>query len=472
MSAADSTQLLPEAVSWTEGMLLSPQHFQQNDIYWHATLRQRLAAVQPNFWGIQELALDMTELVKGRVVVERLRAVMGDGLVIDYPGHYAPQPLMLDLSKHDWTGAPNVSVHLRIPVRGRGAASNIGDMQRYTTEPGALEADESNVQDEINVDRLRPRIGLYAGDSVPKSYCSFPLLRLRGDTRGVHLTDFHPPMLDLAASAFQGDVSLRNLLDNLSARLWAKYRELLGVRIGEQPRYGEDSVAQVYAARCLAMALPAFDVALKSGVAHPYELYVALAQLVGFVAATPSAPQPPALPGYVHNDCMPAFQQAIRYITTQIDQLNADYRVLEFEPVGRSGFRCRLPAGTRTDSLFIELRPRSGQTGPALGNWLRNARIAAHEMLQTLLRRRFPGAGVREADAARIAALNLRPGSFVFEIRNANIELDEGKTRRLIVDDDELVILGEPGDEVPASILLYLPRTREAMPTAPPSGDG
>ncbi|KGI78271.1 type VI secretion system baseplate subunit TssK [Oleiagrimonas soli] len=472
MPVVDPSILLPEAVSWTEGMLLSPQHFQQNDIYWHATLRQRMAAIQPNFWGIQTLKLDITELVKGRVAIERLRAIMGDGLLVDYPGHYGSQPLALDLSKHDWTVTPEVTVHLRIPVRGRGAASDIGDMRRYTTEPGALEADESNVQDEINVDRLRPCLSLFAGDNVPKSYCSFPLLRLRGDSRGVHLTDFHPPMLQVDASDFQGDNSLRSQLENLSARLWAKYRELLGVRIGEQPGYAEDSVAQVYAARCLAMALPAFDVVLKSGVAHPCDLYVALAQLLGFVAATPSAPQPPALAGYEHENCMPQFQQAIGYITKQIDQLNADYRILEFEPVGRSGFRCRLPAGTHTDTLYIELRPRAGQSGPTLGHWLRNARIAAHEMLQTLLRRRFPGAGVREADATRVASLNLRPGAFVFQVSNANIELDGGQVRRLIVDNDELVILGEPGDEVPASILLYLPRVRDGAPAATTGGGG
>ena len=74
----DNQPSVPEAVSWSEGMLLSPQHFQQNDIYWHALLQHHLSVLQPHCWGVLELALDPTELVKGRVVVERLRARGGD----------------------------------------------------------------------------------------------------------------------------------------------------------------------------------------------------------------------------------------------------------------------------------------------------------------------------------------------------------------------------------------------------------
>lgn len=457
-TANDRSPSVPEAVSWSEGMLLSPQHFQQNDIYWHALLRHHVAVAQPDFWGVIELAIDATQLAKGRLVVERLRGVMDDGLLVEYPGFYAPQALELDLSGHDWSARPQVTVHLRVPVRGRGAASDIGDMQRYTTERGALEADEHNTQDEIEIDRLRPKLSLVAADSVATSYCSFPLLALRGDARGVHLTDFHPPMTRLSASDFQGGASLRERLAGLSAALWAKYRELLGVRAGDYPSLADETNPQVRAARCLAMAMPAFDVLLKAGNTHPATLYAELARLVGFVAATPGAPQPPALDAYRHADCMPQFQQAIEYVRAQLSRLNADYHVLEFEQIGAAGFRCALPRGIDTSTLYVELRPRSGQTGTMLGGWLDSARIANEDLIYTLVKRRFPGAGIQPADARRVAALNLRAGSFVYAVSNGHIELDDGGRRPLIADDRNLVVLGEPGDAVPAAMLLYLPR--------------
>jgi len=457
---ADNLPVLPEAVSWSEGMMLSPQHFQQNDIYWNNYLHHQLSVLQPYCWGVLDLALDGAELLKGRVVFERLRCVMNDGLLIDFPGHFVPQDMSLDLSKHDWNVEPRVVVQLRVPIRGKGAASNIGDMQRYTTEPGSLEADENTGKDEIAVDRLRPKMSLVAGVSVAKCYCSFPLLELRGDSRGVHLTEYHPPLLRSDASLFLGDASLQRVLKNLSEAMWKKYRELLGVRIDDrgESRYDGESSAQVMAARYLVMGLPRFDVLLQSGTTHPYDLYVALSQLVGFLAATPGASQPPAMLAYDHNQCMPLFQRAIDYVLVQLARMNADYSVIDFQQVGVSGFRCMLPQGIATDKLLIELRPRAGQNTKTLDTWLSGARIATEELIYILVRRRFSGATVTAADAATVAALNLRPGAFVYTITGGSIDVDASTAKPLILDGHTLVILGEPDDKVPAGITLYLPR--------------
>jgi type VI secretion system protein ImpJ len=460
MNALDAPDILPEPVSWSEGMLLSPHHFQQNDIYWNNLLHRRLSTLQPHAWGVLDMALDPTELTKGRVVFQRLRCVMTDGLVIDYPGHFAPAALSLDLSGNDWNQQKQVRVHLRVPVRGKGAASDIGDMQRYTIEPGNLEADENTGKDEIVVDRMRPKLSLAAGDSVAKSYSSVPLLELYGDSRGVHLAPFHPPMLCIGASSFQNETSLQRSLTTLSELLWKKYRELLGVRLDDhgQSRLGSESSAQVQAARYLVMALPAFDVMLQSASTHPADLYLGLSQLVGFVAATPGAPPPPVLGAYDHGDCQPGFIRAITYVRDQLNRLNASYRVLEFQRVGASGFRIQLPHGIDVSKLLIELTPRGGQNAATLAQWLGSARTANEELIYLLVRRRYPGVTVKEAVPAQVAALNLRPGAFVYELDNALIEGEDGSPRPLISEGHTLVILGEPDEYVPAAITLYLPR--------------
>ncbi|WP_266171054.1 type VI secretion system baseplate subunit TssK [Dyella subtropica] len=458
----DIPPLLPEAISWSEGMLLSPQHFQQNDIYWGRLLHHQLSVLQPWCWGVLEMALDNTELVKGKVVIERLRCVMPDGLLVEYPGYFAPQPLTLDLSKHDWNAAPKVLVQIRVPVRGKGAASKIGDLQRYTAEQGQLEADENTGGDDIEVDRLRPCIGLVAGDAIAKCYGAMPLLELQGDTRGVHLTDYHPPMLRMAACAFQGDSGLRSSLKQLSEAIWSKYRDLLGLRLADrgEARFAGDSNPQVLAAHQLVTGMPFFDVLLHADVTHPYDLYKALAQLVGFTAAIASAEPPPAMPAYLHEQCMPAFRQGLDYVNAQLARLHAGYSVIDFEQVGAAGFRCQLPSGIATDKLLIELRPRQGQNGGNLNQWLNNARTATEELIYLLVRRRYPGATVRAAGATTVAALNLRPGAYVYEVINGSIEVDTQTMRPLIVDGHTLVIMGEPDDNVPGGITLYLPRTR------------
>jgi type VI secretion system protein ImpJ len=459
-AVADSQPCVPEAISWSEGMLLAPHHFQQNDIYWHALLRQQMAALHPYYWGVLDLALDPTELARGRVVVRRLRAVMDDGLLVDYPGHFGTQPLMLDLAGHDWSAQRTATVHLCVPVRGKGAASEGGDMQRYTVVPGEPVADENSGHDELPVDRLRPKISLGVGEAMARSYASFPLLKLEAQSRGVHLAAFHPPMLRVDASAFHGEGSLLARLRALSAAAWSKYRELVGSRMDgrPEPRYANDAGLQMQAARHLVMGLPGLDVLLHAGHTHPFELYVALARMVGFVAAIAGSRPPPALDAYDHGDCLPQFDRALGYLHDELDRLNAQYVAIELRQVGAAGFMCTLPADAATDRLLIELQPRAGQDAAALGGWIDGARIATDDLMSTLVRRRYPGATVAPASAAQVAALNLRPGAFVYAVADGDIELEQAGTRRLLEPGRTLVILGEPDDHVPAAIVLYLPR--------------
>ncbi|MET0254499.1 MAG: type VI secretion system baseplate subunit TssK [Luteibacter sp.] len=451
---------VPDAVSWSEGMLLSPQHFQQNDIYWHALLQQRLSALQPNGWGVLDLVLDRTALAGGIVSVERLRAVMRDGLLVEYAAGVPGASLQLDLSTHDWTSDPVLTVHLCVPVRGKGAANVHGEMQRYTTLPGDLVADENTGKDEIAVDRMRPVMALLAGEAMPRSYSSFPLLRLTGDARGKRLAPFHPPMLRLEASAFQGERGLEARLKALSVLLWTKYRELMGASGGgrAERRHASESHAQVRAARFLVTALPGFDVLLQSGNAHPFELYKAVASLVGVLAASDGAPQPPALGGYDHDDCVVQFERAFAYLTAQLARLNADYEVYEFRRVGVSGFQCVLPPGMDTTRLLVELRPAVGETGQTLDGWINAAAIGTDELVSTLVRRRDTGAPVKRAGAGQVAALNLPAGSFVYEVAQRQIDPESGAARALLVAGRTLVILGEPGSHVPTAVTLYVPR--------------
>lgn len=461
MSATvDSLPSVPEAVSWSEGMLLSPQHFQQNDIYWNALLRHQLSVLQPFSWGLLKLSMDMNQLVKGIIVIERLYCVMDDGLLFDYPGYFEALPLTLDLSKQDWVTEPCVKVHLRVPIRGKGAASQNGALQRYTTVPGDLEADENTGKDEIAVQRVRPKMDLVAGSAVAKCYSSFPLFELQWESQGIRLTTFHPPMLRLEASLFQRQASLQAMLKELSSALWAKYRELLGNRANDKSSSrASDLSAHAVAARHLVMALPAFDVMLTSGCASPYDFYLALAQIVGIVASIDGARSPPALGAYDHWDCMPQFTAALDYVNAEVACLNADFDVIEFKQVGAGSFKCALPMGVTTDSLLIELQPRAGQTVATLGQWIDSARIATDGLITTLVRRRDPGAVTRPASTAQAAALHLPAGAFVYVVTNGSIELDS-TTQPLLVAGRTVMIMGEPDNNVPAAITLYLPRAQ------------
>lgn len=447
---------VPEAVQWSEGMLLTPQHFQQNDIYWHSVLRHQMAQLEPHYWGLLDLQLDEAALRGGKIRVRSLHAVMPDGLVVQYPAPGQEETLVLDVSA-DARLRENrsLTVHLAVPVRAEGAASRASSIQRYDSVQGALELDENTGEERVEVCRLRPRLSLIAGDQVPAKYVAMPLLEVRRDLGGhFELTGYHPPLLRIGASRFLGDAALATRLEALATHVRAKAKELLGVADGDAPAVCGNA-HQDRAVRRLVTALPPFEVLVRAGTAHPFALYVALAQLVGHMAGLNDDPIPMLLDPYRHDDAAPGFYKALRQLTAALAKLHSAYEVSAFERIGDGVFARNLAAGLRTERLIIELRPASGQPPDALGRWLSQACVGAAPLVPLLRRRRLPGARVRPLPPEQAAALGA-PSGALYEIVNQAIEHDD-KLVPVIQAGTALQIHGASNGQAPAAIVLYTP---------------
>ena len=56
---------IPDRIQWHEGMLLSPQHFQQLQARLDAQSAWQLLAAQPLAWGVRRLEIDHGALAGG-----------------------------------------------------------------------------------------------------------------------------------------------------------------------------------------------------------------------------------------------------------------------------------------------------------------------------------------------------------------------------------------------------------------------
>lgn len=472
-----SIQTLPDPVHWSEGMLLSPQHLQQNDIAWQAHLNHRLACVVPHARGIGKLALDRESLGKGIVRVTALECLLDDGHAVIYPGNYRDLKLECEVGELcRKTGRP-VRVWLALPRRGiDGAGFSTAD-RRYDVLPGELTGDE-NLDNgyQVSVERMQARIRLLAGTTVPPQYAACPLLEVALDAQGrFRLTPYHPPMLHAGASGFQDQptqrCSLQSKLEELTARLWGKLRELGAGRRDDAPQAASEpdseDARQLATAHRLAACLPPLEIAVASRRAHPEDLYRALAQVVGQVASIGADPIPLKMEPYAHDDCMPLFERAIAYIDGKLALVNTLWEHLDFARFGEGGFARRLPAGIGSEVL-IELKYRAGQNPDEVKEWLRRACIASSEVMPEVRRRRLLNPPVRELSPQEIVQRKLRPQSIVFAIRSETIDI-EGKGRvPLFAAEQSLLIQGAPGERMPAAIVLALPKAApHAMPPVP-----
>lgn len=463
----DISALLPEAVQWSEGMLLSPQHMQQNDIYWSHQLRHLAACLQPHYWGILDLDYDETALAAGMLKLERLHAVMPDGVPVQYPGHLTDglgQPLELDLKKVEgWTDGP-LRIYLGMPVRAEGAASITSRIQRFDPVPGALEADENTGESRIEVGRLRPRLQLLPGIRVPAKFEAFPLLEIVRDAGGhFRVGPYHPPMLRVGAAAFLGQEQLGLRLSALTETIRAKIRDLVGGREVDDniARLDNEARQQLFVARHLAAVLPTLELRMRSRVAHPYDLFINLAAMAGQFAALGANPTPPVLDAYRHEDCLAGFTSLLDFINARLQLVTPAFEAMLFDRISDGGFARKLPDDMRPDTLLVELRGRNGMNGNVLRQWMLQARIASDDLMPVLEQRRLPGAAIRHLDPNQLGGLNVADGALLFEISNKALDVGD-KLVPVIRQGRALMVQGPADGSAPREIVLH--RSRGPQP--------
>jgi type VI secretion system protein ImpJ len=123
---------------WVEGMFLRHHHFQQQDRYLEAVMRDRVGALHPFHWGLSRAEVDGAALQAGAFGLSRAAGTMPDGLSFSFPDR-DPMPPRLEIDRD----TVNQTVYLVAPEGGAGkrlaSAPRPGGAQvstRYVVEEG------------------------------------------------------------------------------------------------------------------------------------------------------------------------------------------------------------------------------------------------------------------------------------------------------------------------------------------------
>ncbi|NOT89661.1 MAG: type VI secretion system baseplate subunit TssK [Lysobacter sp.] len=469
-------EFLPDAVQWSEGMLLSPQHFQQNDIHAQAMLHQRLASLTPHAWGVRRLQLDATRLADGLIKVTECDAVMPDGLPLVFRASASGPDLSLAVeARYGADGAPApVRVFLAIPPRAGAAQGPIGSrtsQRRYESLSGVETMDEVTGIGDVLVERQRARIELFAEKDLPAGYPALPLLEIIRDAYGaVSLTRYHPPMFRIGASAFLGAQGLQLQFAALRNDLWEKLRELAGTSEDDAPEsiavLSGEARMHLRIAREIAACLPLIDTILYDPLCSLQQAWWAMAQIVGRMAAIGGNPRPLKMDPYRHDDCQPQFQAALAFVMRKLALVNTDWDSPEFVRVGDGTYQ-RLLSEDSPQTVYLELRKREGQSAGELQAWLGQARIASGDLMPVLRQRRLPGASVRVLGAREVSSLGLRADALIFAVSSERLEMPQGMVESFRPG-LAMVVQGD-AQHAPAAIILHHRKQAGGASVAPPS---
>lgn len=381
---------IPEPVQWHEGMLLSPQHFQQASLRAESLLQFHLAQATPFRWGILGMQIDQARLAMGTFRVLSLQAILPDGLAVTYPHEDAP-PLDIDLlpMKDQLRDAPG-KIYLAVPARRPDIVAGTGETPRFRSVAGDEVVDENTGDNPMRLPRLRPNLLLLAAERPSAKYVAMPIAEVsfENDTLQV-IPTYLPPQLATPLDGTLGQLCLK-----LAQSLRQKASFLAERALGASGAGRQASLLETRSAvHCLVGALPGFEAALNTGVAHPFSLFVLAAGIAGQVASLGAAMVPPIFERYDHDDIAASFRPLLAFVERIVETISELHMTIAFALEG-GAFRLKLePAWLDEGALLVGVRGRAGANEGDVAQWMEEALIGDSEQIAPMMEARIRGAG-------------------------------------------------------------------------------
>lgn len=292
-------------IVWNEGMPLSPHHFQQQERHVFGEMAYRLSLALPYSSGVRRLVLDEEALANGRFHVLELDAVLPDGTALRTPA-IDPVPIGRDLTTAFTADRARLDVFLALPEERPGTAR-----VRAQAPPGALDSpfrsetlrlsDENAPGSDTEVAVARANVKLLLSGESLDGYRTLKVAQLERSSSGtiVRAKDWSPPALSLEAAGPVPAI-LRLVLESLSAK--SDTLKVQTRQVGGKVQYGTSDVMLFWQVHTVNSWIPVMAHFQRTPQAHPYELYTALAQLLGGLCTFASDRHPRDIPAYDHEN--------------------------------------------------------------------------------------------------------------------------------------------------------------------------
>ncbi|WP_028239103.1 type VI secretion system baseplate subunit TssK [Stutzerimonas azotifigens] len=322
-------------VVWQEGMLLRPQHFQQNDRYYDHQLKARTQQLGQYAWGFFTLEIDRQFLNMGKLVVSQASGILPDGSLFELGADR--EPLALDVPPN----TSNTPVYLALPlVTGNHIESRRPDQKDVLARFSAVDEEvaDSNAGDSTiaQVSTARPDFRLQLGEQQSdQAYVKLKLCDILDTTPDGVIAldgDYIPTFIDFQASGY-----LQSCLKEVISML-AHRGDILAERIRATGRVGGAEVGDFMMLQLINRYEPVLRHYLGIDRVHPEQIYRELLGLLGELATFSSETKRPRLEGrYQHGDQGLSFRRlmdAIRQVLSMVLEQHAIELLLQQRQYG------------------------------------------------------------------------------------------------------------------------------------------
>ncbi len=426
-----------QKIHWSEGLFLTPHHFQQWDRYHESLLRQGLRAVQPLGHGVLELRFDEEALGGGELVLARCAAVMPDGLTVDLPdldNAPAARPLASAFAaKQERLGVFLAAAMARDgSVAASAAGEHDGRATRFRTRQAKLR-DENTGADEREVPVAVKALRLVLEGEPLDDCVSLKIAEVvRTETGGYRLSiHYVPPLLAIGASPYVMGL-LRRLVEITST----KSTELSQQRRSRSQglvQFTTSEAANFWLLNTVNAHIPGLLHLFNHPRSHPESMYLELARLAGTLYTFVGDGQPKDVPIYAHDDLGATFQGLEKQLRALLETTIASRCVpIPLEKVNTALYAARLVDDRLvTDGQFFLAVGSASPPEKVVNELPLKAKVSSRDRVDKLIAQALRGLPLRFV-AAPPPDVPVQPGRSYFQLDKAGEHWDAIASTRTI----------------------------------------
>ena len=329
---SESTQTNTSACPvWTEGMLLWPQHLQQQDNFHETNLHERLAALTPLHWGIVSMKFDAGSLKTNSLQIASFRAVLPDGTPIAFDSTSSCRPPSRPIAPFLPATATSVEVFLALPRLREGVANFLeveagsgpqtSTTHRYRSVTRTL-FDFTQARSEREISVSEPNVVLLYGSESRDDYTAIKIAEIGRDATGGYclVDEYIPPCLALSATPW----------------LATAVQEIVGLAVAKRralAKFSTTDTARAFYLYTLGTWIPLLKHLTESPNTSPLAVYTALIQFAGGLMAFGGDRDPADLPAFAYHDLRATFGRLLAEIRRLLGILiRESYLVIPLKP--------------------------------------------------------------------------------------------------------------------------------------------
>lgn len=411
---------LPPRVVWSEGMLMAPQHLQQQDLYHEALQVLRTRALSPFDWGVASLEVDREALAAGRLQISGFLGIFPDGSLVAFERGDALAPAARPVDPifpakqrilEVFVGVPKERSADELFAPGTDTSGNA----RFATHTRQV-SDLNAASSVISMAFAQPKVKLLCGNEPREDFETIKIAELTRNATGALavVEAYVPPCLRVSASP-----SILEGLHGLLRSMVAKQRELADsrrLRDASTVEFTAQEMTRFLQLSALSGTVPVFHHIVDAGNLTPQYVYVELLKAAGALS-TFAEEDPSGLPPFRYTDLRATFQPLFEALERMLRSVAVEGALpIPLDPRSQGLYLGALDDERlmRCPQFILAVKSQVPEQ-EVIEKLPQLAKIAARDELPGLLRAATPGVPIKVTYRPP-AAVPVKPGIIYFDV--------------------------------------------------------